>query len=62
MALFSLKAQSQRVRLQDRRASPDIAFAVWTSIILIGLAILSVASGVAPITDPEISIVVEPIK
>jgi hypothetical protein len=62
MALFSSKAQSRRIRFDDRRVSPDISFAVWTSIALIGLAILSVASGVAPIADPEISVFAESSK
>jgi hypothetical protein len=62
MSLFSSTAQSPRIRLNDRRVSPDIAFAVWMSVALIGLAILSVASGVAPITDPETFVFAEPSK
>jgi hypothetical protein len=34
--------------------SSDIGFVVWASIVLIGLAILSIALGVAPAADPAI--------
>jgi hypothetical protein len=36
----------------DRRTSLDIGFGVWASVILIGLAIVSITSGVAPVVDP----------
>jgi hypothetical protein len=42
------------IAAHDRLASTDIAFGVWASIILIALAMLSAALGVAPIVDPEI--------
>jgi hypothetical protein len=61
MALFSSKAQSPRVPLHNGRDSPDIAFAAWASIILIGLAILSVVTGIAPVADPAIFIPTEPL-
>jgi hypothetical protein len=46
----------RHVQIQDRRASSDFAFGVWASIVLIGLAIISVALGTAPIADPAIFI------
>ena len=42
----------RRVPMHDRRNSSDIAFIVWTSIILTGLAIVAIALGVAPVPDP----------
>ena len=39
--------------LHDRRNSSDLAFVVWAAVILIGLAIASVALGVAAV-DPAI--------
>jgi hypothetical protein len=41
----------------DHLKSFDITFGVWASIILIALAMLSIALGVAPLVDPQISIV-----
>jgi hypothetical protein len=38
----------------DRLKSFDIVFGVWASIMLIVLAMLSVALGVAPVVDPAI--------
>jgi hypothetical protein len=40
--------------VQDRKNSSEIDFGVWASIVLIGLAIVSVASGVVPVVDPTI--------
>jgi hypothetical protein len=40
--------------MQDRQNSSEIAFGVWASIVVIGLAIVSVALGVAPIVDQTI--------
>ncbi len=54
MTLFSPTALYPPIATHDRLASADIAFGVWASIILIALAMLSVALGVAPIVDPEI--------
>ncbi|HLK83631.1 MAG TPA: hypothetical protein VKT99_19365 [Xanthobacteraceae bacterium] len=53
MTLFSPTVLYPPVATRDRPASADIAFGVWASIILIGLAILSVALGVAPVADPS---------
>jgi hypothetical protein len=44
----------------DRRNRPDLAFAVWATIVLTGLAIVSVALGVAPVEDPTITILAAP--
>jgi hypothetical protein len=38
--------------MRDLRISSDIAFGVWASVVLIGLAIVSVALGSAPVVDP----------
>jgi hypothetical protein len=54
VTLFSPTALYPPIATHDRLASGDIAFGVWASIILIALAMLSVALGVAPIVDPEI--------
>jgi hypothetical protein len=40
--------------MQGRQNSSEIDFGIWASIVLIGLAIVSVASGVAPVVDPTI--------
>jgi hypothetical protein len=45
---------SRRVPMQDRQNSFEVDFGVWASIVLIGLAIVSVALGVAPVVDPTI--------
>jgi hypothetical protein len=37
-----------------KQKTNEIAFVVWASIVLAGLVLLSVALGVAPLTEPEI--------
>jgi hypothetical protein len=54
MTLFSSTILYPRVSKQDRQNLSEIGFGVWASIILIGLAIVSVALGVAPVVDPTI--------
>jgi hypothetical protein len=54
MTLFSSTILSRRVPMQDRQISSEIDFGVWASIVLIGLAVVSVALGVAPAVDPTI--------
>jgi hypothetical protein len=57
MALFAFFASPipyQHVPIRDRRNSSDIAFGVWASVALVGLAIASVALGIAPVVDPVI--------
>jgi len=44
----------------DRRNRPNFAFAKWATIILTGLAIVSVALGVAPLEDPTMTILAAP--
>jgi len=40
--------------MRDRKKRTDIIFVVWAAIILVGLALLSIALGVAPLADPAI--------
>jgi hypothetical protein len=40
--------------MRRKQKSNDVAFVVWAVIILVGLALLSVALGVAPLADPAI--------
>jgi hypothetical protein len=54
VTLFSPTALYPPIAPHDRLDSADIAFGVWASIILMAFAMLSAASGVAPIVDPEI--------
>ena len=52
MTLFSPTVLYPPTARLGRLNSSDIAFSVWASITLIGLALLSVALGLAPIVDP----------
>jgi hypothetical protein len=54
MTLLARSILYPTVSMHDRRDSSDISFAVWVSIILLGLAIVSVALRVAPVVDPVI--------
>jgi hypothetical protein len=54
MTLFSPTVLYPPIAMRDRRISSDIVFGVWASTVLIGLAIVSVALGIAPIVDPTI--------
>jgi len=54
MVILSSTAAYSSIPVHDRRNSSDIAFGVWASIVLIGLAIVSIALGVAPVADPLI--------
>jgi hypothetical protein len=54
MTLFSPTVLYPPIAMHDRRIFSDIVFGVWASTVLIGLAIVSVALGVAPIVDPTI--------
>jgi hypothetical protein len=38
----------------DLKKRTNITFGVWAAIILVGLALLSIASGVAPLSEPAI--------
>lgn len=52
MTLFSPTVLYPSIAMQDRRVSSDIAFGAWAAVVLIGLAIVSVTLGVAPVVDP----------
>jgi hypothetical protein len=54
MTLFSPTVLYPPIATRDRRISSDIVFGVWASVVLIGLAILSVALGAVPLADPMI--------
>ena len=54
MVILSSTTAYSSIPAHDRQNSSDIAFGVWASIILIGLAVVSVALGVAPLVDPPI--------
>jgi hypothetical protein len=54
MTLFSPTVLYPPIAMDDRRNSSDIAFGVWASIVLTGLAIVAIALGVAPVVDPTI--------
>jgi hypothetical protein len=54
MTLFSPTVLYPPIATHDRLASSDIAFGVWASVVLLGLAMLSVALGIAPLADPVI--------
>jgi hypothetical protein len=55
MTLFSPTVSCPPNATHDRLSfSRDIAFGVWASVILPGLAMLSVAPRVAPLADPVI--------
>ena len=54
MTLFSPTVLYPSIAMQDRGISSDIAFGVWAAVILTGLAIASIAAGVAPVVDPGI--------
>jgi hypothetical protein len=54
VTLFSPTILYPPLATHDRLNSSDIAFGAWASIILIALAMLSVALGMVPIVDPEI--------
>jgi len=54
MAFYPSTSLHRRVPMQGPKNSPDFAFFVLASIGLIGLAILSIALGVAPVVDPTI--------
>jgi hypothetical protein len=52
MALFRETTPYRHV--PNRRFSLDVGFGVWALIVLTGLAIVSIALGVAPVVDPVI--------
>jgi hypothetical protein len=54
VTLFSPTILYPLVAKHDRVNSADLAFGVWASIILIALAMLSIALGMTPIVDPQI--------
>jgi len=54
MTMFSSTILYQRVPMEDRREASEIAFGVWASIVLAGLAIISIALGMSPAADPAI--------
>jgi hypothetical protein len=51
---MAVVSEISRVLIRDRQDSPDINFGVWASVVLLGLAILSIALGIAPVEDPMI--------
>ena len=51
MTLFSRTVLYRRIAMGDRRISLDIAFGVWASVILIGLAFVSITLWVATVVD-----------
>jgi len=64
VGLASIAEATQAIFLpaseHDRRDRPNFAFAKWATIILTGLAIVSVALGVAPFEDPTMTILAAP--
>jgi hypothetical protein len=50
----SERPRNSSASISTQLNSSDIAFGVWASIILIALALISAASGVAPLGDPLI--------
>jgi hypothetical protein len=42
--------------MRDRKKATSVSLLLWAAIILVGLAFLSVASGVAPVVEPAIFI------
>jgi hypothetical protein len=50
----SERPRNSSASISTQRNSSDVAFGVWASIILIALALISAASGVAPLADPLI--------
>jgi hypothetical protein len=54
MTVFLSTTLYPPIPIHDRLDSSDIVFGVLVSLILIGLAIVSVALGVAPLADPPI--------
>ena len=55
-----VEATHLRAPTHDRRVRPDLTFPIWATVVLTGLAILSVVLGVAPVEDPTISILAAP--
>src|SRR5215468_8495829 len=54
MTLFSPTISYPPISMHDRPNSPDVASAVWASIVVIGLAIAAVALGIASVVDPAV--------
>jgi len=54
MTLFSPTVSYPAIAMHDRPDSSDTAFAVWASVVLMGLAIVAVALGMSPAPDPAI--------
>jgi uncharacterized membrane protein YadS len=54
MTLFSPTVLYRGIAMRGRRISWDIALGVWASVILIGLAIVSITLGVAAVVDPMV--------
>jgi hypothetical protein len=52
MVILSSTIAYSSIPVHDQRNSSDVAFGAWASIILIGLAVVSAALGVAPLVDP----------
>jgi hypothetical protein len=46
------QATHLRAPTHDRRDRPDLTFPIWATVVLTGLAIVSVVLGVAPLEDP----------
>jgi hypothetical protein len=47
-------AATEFFAMRVKQKPPDVTFLVWAVIILVGLALLSVAVGVAPLSEPGI--------
>jgi hypothetical protein len=54
MTLLSPTLLYPTIAMHARRSSSDIVFGVWASIVLTGLALISVALGIAPVVDPTL--------
>ncbi len=52
MTMFSEATLFSQIRMGDRYGSSGTAFALVATLILVGLAVLSIVSGVAPAADP----------
>jgi hypothetical protein len=53
MVLFQPEWMSSKIEVADRRNPSNFPFAVWVTVALIALAVLSIVSG-APTVDPAI--------
>ena len=52
LIIEATQATHLRAPTHDRRDRPDLTFPIWATVVLTGLAILSVVLGGAPLEDP----------